>query len=260
MHVLPVGLPALLPGMVALEAARLKLQLNASVSDQLRHALSQNEVTCFARLHFDARGTFKSLSTSLERSHPEEFEVTVRWYSFASLHYSLEEDVTQEWLRRAVARRLKWGRELAHLDDDALEALKTRCRPRIGSPNLSTSHLQEAFLGLLANAEMEERESAGSKHQRMQAIKQAEPLRELLCAERAHAESEDVAHSEIYGDDHYHTATNAPEETRAIYNYRAYHAELREGFPLFNIWGEPWPKRGRRKREAPDGEEVSKTQ
>ena len=52
-------------------------------------------------------------------------------------------------------------------------------------------------------------------------------------------------------------AEKAPKETRMIYAYRAYHAERREGFPLFDMWGEPWPKRGRRSsgsaRPAPPG-------
>lgn len=115
MHVLPIGLPALLPGMVALEAARLKLELNASVSDQLRDAMSRLDVTCHARLHFDTRGRFKTLTTSLERSSPEDFEVYLPWDTFGLLRYRLEEEVVAAYLDCAVERRLKWGRELAHL-------------------------------------------------------------------------------------------------------------------------------------------------
>ena len=44
MHALPVALPALLPGMIATESAKLKLQLNAFVSDQLRESLSWHEI------------------------------------------------------------------------------------------------------------------------------------------------------------------------------------------------------------------------
>ncbi|WP_370286620.1 hypothetical protein [Pseudooceanicola nanhaiensis] len=258
MHVLPVGLPALLPGMVTLEAAKLKLQLNASVSNQLRDAMCRHEVTCYARLHFDTRGRFKTLTTSLERSSPEDFEVTLHWDTFGLLRYRLEEQVVAEYLGRAVVRRLEWGRELAHLDDEALEALRLRCHARIGCTGLSTSHLQEAFLGRLAAAEVEDRQRDGSKHRRLQAIEQAKPLRELLEAERLDAERDSVRHRDIDSRNHYGVAAKAPEETRKIYDYRAYHAERREGFPLFNNWGEPWPKRGRRKREAADRAEVAK--
>lgn len=250
MHVLPVALPAILPGMIATESTKLKLQLNASVSDQLRESMSRNSVTCYAGLRFDARGAFKALTTSLERNSPDDFEVTLRWNTFAMLRYSLEDAVVAEWLRRAVGRRLARGRELAHLSDEALQALRVRCCSRIGCSTISTTHLQEAFLGLLAEAEVEERERAASKHRRLQAVKQAKPLRNLLGAERADAEREDAPHSEIDGCNHYGMAAGAPEETRKIYDYRAYHDERREGFPLFNIWGEPWPKRGRRKRVA----------
>lgn len=90
MHVLPIGLPALLPGMVALEAARLKLQLNAAVPGPLREAMSRFDVTCHARLQFDARGRFKALTTSLARSSPEDFEVHFPWETFGLLRYPLE--------------------------------------------------------------------------------------------------------------------------------------------------------------------------
>ncbi|SDG52348.1 hypothetical protein [Alloyangia pacifica] len=258
MHVLPVGLPVLLPGMVALEAAKLKLQLNAAVSDRLREAMSRHEVTCYARLHFDTRGGFKTLTISLERLSAEDFEVMLSWDTFGLLRYRLEEQVVAAYLNCAVNRRLKWGRELAHLDDEALEALRLRCHSRIGSDRLSNTHLQEAFLGRLADAEVAERQRDGSKHRRLQAIKQAKPLQELLEAERADAELDGARHPDLNGSNYYGVAAKAPEETRKIYDYRAYHAERREGFPLFDIWGEPWPKRGRPRRVAPDGQEVAK--
>jgi len=260
MHVLPIGLPALLPGMVALEAAKLKLQLNAAVPGPLREAMSRFDVTCHARLQFDARGRFKALTTSLARSSPEDFEVHFPWETFGLLRYPLEEQVVGAYLSCAVERRLSWGRELAHLGDEALEALRLRCHSRIGSDRLSTSHLQEAFLGRLADAEVAERQRDSSKHRRLQAIEQAKPLRELLEAERDDAKREGARHPDINGCNLYGVAAKAPEETRKIYAYRAYHAERREGFPLFNLWGEPWPKRGRRKRAAADSQEVAKTQ
>ena len=174
------------------------------------------------------------------------------------MHYDLEKAVVCEWLVRAVARRLKRGRELAHLDDDALQAISARCRSHIGSAQVSTMHLQEAFLGRLAEAEIAERERDGSKHQRLNAIKQAKPLLQLLDAESADAEREDAPHLKASEHLHNGVAGKVPEETRRIYAYRAYHDARRDGFPLFNVWGEPWPKRGRRKRAAADSKEVAK--
>ncbi|MGK7652064.1 hypothetical protein ACSQ76_06510 [Roseovarius sp. B08] len=260
MHVLPIGLPALLPGMVALEAAKLKLQLNASVSGPLRDAMSRFDVTCHARLQFDTRGAFRSVTASLERTSPEDVEAQISWETFGLLRYRLEEQVVAAYLDHAVERRLKRGRELAHLEDEALEALRLRCHARIGSDRLSTSHLQEAFLGRLADAEAAERQRDSSKHRRLQAIEQAKPLRELLELEHADAEREGARHPDINGCNHYGVAEKAPKETRMIYAYRAYHAERREGFPLFDMWGEPWPKRGRRKKTAAESQEVAKTQ
>ncbi len=80
-----------------------------------------------------------------------------------------------------------------------------------------------------------------------------EPLLALLDAERAHAESEDAPHFNICGSNR-RADTKIPAETQRIYDCRAYHDERREGFPLFNIWGEPWPKRGRPKRVNEDPE------
>lgn len=247
MHVLPLALPALLPAMIATESVKLKLLLNASVSEQLRESMSRTEMKCWARLRFDTRGNFKDLTVGLDRRSPEDFPVQVTWNTFASARYSLEEAVVREWLNRAVTRRMAFGRELAHLDDDALQGLLERCRVFVISATLSTTHLQEAFLGLLARAEIEERKRAGSKHRTLQAVKQAKPLLALLDAERAHAESEDAPHFDICGSNR-RADTKLPGETQRIYDYRAYHDERREGFPLFNIWGEPWPKRGRPKR------------
>lgn len=201
MNVLLVGLPALLPGMVALEAAKLKLQLNASVSDQLRDAMWRHEVTGYASLHFDPRGRFKALTTGFERSSPEDLEVTLNGDTFGLLHYRLEEQVVAQYLGRAVDRRLKWGRELAHLDDEALEAMRLRCRSRIGCIGLSTSRLQEAFLGRLADAEVEERRRDCSKRRRLQAIEQAKPLHEHLEAERANADRDGDRHRDIDSSD-----------------------------------------------------------
>ncbi|MBP0485175.1 hypothetical protein [Sagittula salina] len=107
-----------------------------------------------------------------------------------------------------------------------------------------TGHLHEAFLGRLADAEVEERQRDGSQHLRLQAYEQAKPLRELLEAERLDAEPDSDRHRDIDGSNHYGVAAKAPEETRKIYDYRAYHAERREGFPLFNNWGSPRRKGG----------------
>jgi hypothetical protein len=257
MHVLPIALPALLPAKIETESAKLKLLLNAGVSDLIRESMSLNHVECWARFRFDARDAFKDLTVSLGRTSPEDFKVKLDWSTFVGAHYSLKEVVIRHWLQRAVVRRMAWGRELAHLSDDDLQGLLIRCPPRIGLSMYSMARLQESFLGMLARAEKIERERNGSNHRKLQAIEQAKPLLELLESERAHAENGDVAQWESRKEDYLRPEEEPTEETKRIYKYRAYHNERREGFPLFNVWGEPWPKRGRKKRTASSDEEMT---
>ncbi|HEY9038618.1 MAG TPA: hypothetical protein VIN05_06720 [Roseovarius sp.] len=108
----------------------------------------------------------------------------------------------------------------------------------------SSPALQEAFLGYVANAEMEEREKVASKHMLLAAIEKAKPLRNLLAAELQAASDLNSGFGESKND-FYGVSADLPQEARLVYSYRSFHSERREGFPMFNIWGEPWPKRRR---------------
>jgi len=244
MHVLPVTLPALLSGMIDTESAKLTLQLNSMMAEKVQEIEGRKKASCFARLRLDARGDFDCLTASLERTSPEDFEVQLDWINFSMARYSLREHVAAEWLNQAVKRRLSRGRELARLSDTELNGLLVRCEPRIHSATYSTTHFQEAFLGLLAQAEIKERNRTDSNHQTLQAIKDAQPLHELLAYERGHAIRADFGPQEICSMNKYGRGTALPDDTRKVYDYRAYHDERCEGFPLFDVWGDPWSEGG----------------
>ncbi len=245
MLALPIALPVTLAGQISLESAKMKREVDAALPAKFRSSMVGMKLNLWGTFEFGKDGYLCKFSLSPERVSSRSFSVNFDNETFSQAASSIEDQVVFKWLDIATERRMGWGRELAHLSDDDLEDREFSVLVSDYVTTRGHVELQEAFLFRLRKAELELRQISSSNHDKIQAIQEAKPLRELLDNERVRAEKwADTASEGELNLTHY-DAGKIPEAVHPIYAYRRYHMDRHEGFPLFNLWGEPVSRGGK---------------
>lgn len=239
MLALPIALPATLAAQINHETAKMKCELDDALPARFRSSMTDVTLNLWGTFQFDGAERFKNfvLSTDLisEFSFPIKFESE----TFSRAMYKVENQAIGAWLDQAVEKRLKFGRELAHIPDEELNSRKFNSLLRDSVNAHEHVQLQEAFLLRLRDAERSLRFPATSNHEKLAALKESEHMLQLLKVERLEAEIwADGVDADELNIDHW-GAANIPESVHLIYAYRRYHMNRREAFPLFDYWGEP---------------------
>jgi len=239
MLALPIALPVTLKGQISLESARMKREVEAALPSKFRSSMAGAELNLWGAFQFNKDGQFCKFLLSTESIFDTSFKVTFPTETFSRARYSIEHQAVSAWLEIAIQRRLRLGRELAHLAD---KDLKSRAFSGFVQNYTAADDyvmLQEDFLLRLRQAECELRRSDQSNHDRLKATEKAKPLRKLLEQEKLQVgEWVDTVSEDELKLDHY-GADTIPKAIHPIYAYRRYHMDRQEGFPLFNHWGEP---------------------
>ncbi|QFT59412.1 hypothetical protein FIU94_11315 [Sulfitobacter sp. THAF37] len=247
MLALPIALPVTLEGQVSLESAKMKREVDTALPAKFRSSMAGLKLNLWGTFQFNTDDQFEKFSLSPDRLSKTSFPLEFDSRTFSHAKNCLERKAIAAWLDIAVQRRIRWGRELAHLSDEELE--NRSFNYLVEDFTIAYEHLplQEAFLFRLRKAERDLRQIAHSNHDKFNAIKKAKPLRVLLDNERVWAEKwADTANEDDVKLDYY-GADKIPEAVHPIYAYRRYHMDRQEGFPLFNLWGEPMSSGGQAK-------------
>ncbi|WCE69471.1 hypothetical protein PL336_11740 [Sulfitobacter faviae] len=239
MLALPIALPATLVAQINYETAKIKCEFDNALPERFRSSMKCATLNLWGTFHFDSSDRFETFMLSTSAKTKFSFPIKFENETFSRARYTAENQVIAAWLDKAVEKRMKAGRELAHLSDEELNNRKFS--------NLLIDHvsahehidLQEAFLLRLRNAERSLRCASTSNHEKLSAIKRAESMFRLLKVERLEAEiwARDADSDELKID--HWGAENIPDDVQLIYAYRRYHMNRKEAFPLFNYWGEP---------------------